>query len=61
MSENSVKNNVGDKDEKNYNYYFPLFTGIGLVFGAVLNQIAIGLCLGVVVGLILDYKKKKVD
>ena len=59
MSENNVKNNVDDKDEKNYNYYFPLFTGIGLVFGAVLNQIAIGLCLGVVVGLILDYKKKK--
>lgn len=59
MSENNVKNNVGDKDEENYNYYFPLFTGIGLVFGAVLNQIAIGLCLGVVVGLILDYKKKK--
>ena len=54
MSENNVKNNVGDKDEKNYNYYFPLFTGIGLVFGAVLNQIAIGLCLDVVVGLILE-------
>ena len=33
--------------------------GMGLVFGVVLNQIAIGLCLGVVVGLILDYKKKK--
>ena len=59
MSENNVKNNVGDKDKNNYNYYFPLFTGIGLVFGVVLNQIAIGLCLGVVVGLILDYKKKK--
>ena len=59
MSENNVKNNVGDKDENNYNYYFPLFTGIRLVFGVVLNQIAIGLCLGVVVGLILDYKKKK--
>ena len=59
MSENNVKINVGDKDENNYNYYFPLFTGIGLVFGVVLNQIAIGLCLGVVVGLILDYKKKK--
>lgn len=59
MSEKNVKNNVGDKDEKNYNYYFLLFMGMGLVFGVVLNQIAIGLCLGVVVGLILDYKKKK--
>ena len=59
MSEKNVKNNVGDKDEKNYNYYFPLFMGMGLVFGVVLNQIAIGLCLGVVGGLILDYKKKK--
>ena len=59
MSEDNVKNNVGDKDEKSYNYYFPLFTGMGLAFGEALNQIAIGLCLGVVVGLILDYKKKK--
>ena len=59
MSEKNVKNNGGDKDEKNYNYYFPLIMGMGLVFGVVLNQLAIGLCLGVVVGLILDYKKKK--
>lgn len=33
--------------------------GMGLVFGVILNQIAIGLCLGVGGGLILDYKKKK--
>ena len=51
MSKNNAK--------ENNNYYFPLFMGMGLVFGVVLNQIAIGLCLGVVVGLILDYKKKK--
>ena len=59
MSENNVKNNVGDKDENNYNYYFPLFMGMGLVFGVVLNQIAIGLCLGVAIGLALDNNKKK--
>ncbi|MFQ7342239.1 MAG: hypothetical protein ACLROA_09895 [Turicibacter sp.] len=59
MIENNVENNVGDKDKKNYNYYFPLFMGLGLIFGVVLNQIAIGLCLGVVVGLTVDYKKKK--
>ena len=33
--------------------------GMGLVFGVILNQTAIGLCLGVGGGLILDYKKKK--
>lgn len=33
--------------------------GMGLVFGVILNQIAIGLCLGGGGGLILDYKKKK--
>ena len=59
LRENNVKNHVSDQAEKNYNYYFPLFTGMGLVFGVVLNQIAIGLCLGVGGGLILDYKKKK--
>ena len=49
------KNN--DKNKKEY--YFPLCTGIGLVFGVVLDQIAIGLCLGAVIGLILDGNKKK--
>ncbi len=46
-----------DKNKKNY--YFPLCTGIGLVFGIVLKQIPIGLCLGVAIGFALDYKKKK--
>ena len=59
MGEKNVKNNVGDKDEKNYNYYFPLFMGMGLVFGVILDQIAIGLCLGVAIGLALDNNKKK--
>ena len=60
MSKNNAKkNNVGDKDEKNYNYYFPLFMGMGLVFGVILDQIAIGLCLGVAIGLALDNNKKK--
>ena len=54
MSKNNDKNKKG--------YYFPLCIGMGLVFGVVLDQIAIGLCLGVVIGLILDgNKKKKID
>lgn len=59
MRENNVKNHVSDQAEKYYNYYFLLFMGMGLVFGVILNQTAIGLCLGVGGGLILDYKKKK--
>lgn len=51
MSENN------DKNKKDY--YFPFCMGIGLLFGVVLNQIAIGLCLGVVIGLILDGNKNK--
>ena len=53
MSENNDKNR--------YNYYFPIFTGVGLFFGVIFNQIPIGLCLGVAmaIGLALDYKKKK--
>ena len=51
------------KEEKNkkiiHSYYFPIFIGIGLIFGVVLNQIAIGLCLGVAIGLSLDSKKKR--
>ena len=46
MSKNNAK--------KNNNYYFPLFMGMGLVFGVILDQIAIGLCLGVAIGLALD-------
>lgn len=45
--------------KKNNNYYFPLFMGMGLVFGVILDQIAIGLCLGVAIGLALDNNKKK--
>ncbi len=48
-----------NKSGKQDKYYFPLVMGIGLIFGVILNQIAIGLCLGVVVGLALDYKKEK--
>lgn len=51
MSENN--------DKKNYNYYFPIFTGVGIIFGLIFNQLAIGLCLGVAIGIALDYKKKK--
>lgn len=46
-------------DKKNNNYYFPLFLGIGLVFGVIFDYIGIGLCLGVAIGLALDNKKKK--
>ena len=45
MSKNNAK--------KNNNYYFPLFMGM------ILDQIAIGLCLGVAIGLALDNNKKK--
>ena len=51
MSKNNAK--------KNNNYYFPLFMWMGLVFGVILDQIAIGLCLGVAIGLALDNNKKK--
>ena len=47
MSKNNAK--------KNNNYYFPLFMGMGLVFGVILDQI----CLGVAIGLALDNNKKK--
>ena len=48
-----------NNDKKTSNYYFPLFIGIGLIFGIIINQLATGLCLGVAIGLALDYKKKK--
>ena len=48
-----------NKDKKKYNYYFPIFTGVGLTFGMVFDQLAIGLCLGVTLGLALDNKKKQ--
>lgn len=48
-----------NNDKKNYNYYFPFFMGMGLVFGVIIDKIAIGLCLGVAIGLALDNKNKK--
>ena len=49
---------MGENNEKkNNSYYFPIFTGVGIIFGVIFNQIAIGLCLGVAIGLALDSKK----
>ena len=51
---------MGENNEKkNNSYYFPIFTGVGNIFGVIFNQIAIVLCLGVAIGLALDSKKKK--
>lgn len=51
MSENN--------DKKNNSYYLAIFTGAGIIFGVIFNQISIGLCLGAAIGVALDYKKKK--
>ncbi len=42
--------------KKNNSYYFPIFTIVGTVFA--LKNILIGLCLGVIIGIALDYQKK---
>ena len=44
--------------KKNNSYYFPIFTIVGTAFGFALKNIPTGLCLGVVVGIALDYQKK---
>lgn len=59
MIENNVEETVSNKDKKNRNYYLSRFMGIGLILGIAFDQLTIGLCLGVAVGLMLDYKKKK--
>jgi hypothetical protein len=33
--------------------------GIGLVFGTLLDQLSLGLCFGIAIGLALDNKKNK--
>ncbi|MBU3087175.1 hypothetical protein KPL42_01580 [Clostridium gasigenes] len=51
---------MGENKDKNKNdYYFPICTGVGLTFGVIFHQLAIGLCLGVAIGLALDNKKKQ--
>lgn len=44
--------------KKNNSYYFSIFTIVGTVFVFALKNIPIGLCLGVVIGIALDYQKK---
>ena len=51
MSENN--------DKKNNNYYLVLFMGMGLTLGIIFDQLAIGLCLGMAIGLSLDNREKK--
>ena len=46
------------KDKKDNNFYFVLCMGIGLTFGIIFDKLAIGLSLGVVIGLTLDYRIK---
>lgn len=47
--------------KKNNSYYFPIFTIVGTAFGFALKNIPTGLCLGVVIGITLDYQKKDAD
>ncbi|MGL5541426.1 MAG: hypothetical protein ACRDBX_07335 [Erysipelotrichaceae bacterium] len=46
-------------EKKKPHVYFPICIGVGLALGAALNQIPIGLLLGVAIGLMLDQQKKK--
>ena len=48
-------------EKKNNSYYFPIFTIVGTAFGFALKNIITGLCLGVVIGIALDYQKKDAD
>lgn len=47
-----------NKGKKKYDYYFPICIGLGLTFGMIFDQLAVGLCFGVALGLTLDSKKK---
>ena len=38
---------------------FVIFMCLGLIFGVILDQIALGLCIGVAIGLGLDDDKKE--
>ena len=53
MNDNNNKNNN--------NYYFPIFVGIGLVLGILFDQLALGLCFGIAIGLALDNKKELLE
>ena len=38
-------------------YYFTMCAGLGIVFGIIFNKLAIGICLGALVGFIMDKYK----
>ena len=47
--------------ERKFNQFFPIFTIVGTALGFALENIITGLCLGVVIGIALDYQKKDAD
>ena len=38
---------------------FVIFMCLGLIFGVILDQVALGLCIGVAIGLGIDSDKRK--
>ena len=46
-------------DKSNKTYYLPIFIALGAGVGAAFNNIPIGICIGIAVGIVLDSIKKK--
>lgn len=38
-------------------YYFTICTGLGIICGIIFNKLLIGICLGTLLGFIIDNKK----
>lgn len=48
----------GKEEKRGDNYYLTLFIGMGLCFGIIFDQLAIGISLGCAIGILLDRRKK---
>ena len=46
-------------DKKNKTYYLPIYIALGAGVGAVFDQIPIGICMGMALGVVFSSKKEQ--
>ena len=46
-------------NKNNKTYYLPIFIALGAGVGVAFDNLSVGICIGIAIGVVLDNKKKK--